>query len=96
MAVDFYSSLYAADISDERCRKEVLQDLSALTSDQRVSLDRELTFYDVTAAVVELSLCCTPGIEGLPAEFYKNVWTVIGLQSPSVKDAFLAVVSVQS
>lgn len=74
----FYSNLYAADNSDEHCRNQLLQDLPVLTLEHKQCLDTELTFEEITAAVMGLSSGRTPGLDGLPAEFYKSFWNVIG------------------
>lgn len=78
LAVDFYSTLFAAENSDGHARKELLQDLPVLTSEQKEFVEKRLTFDEVTASVMELSLGRTPGIDGLPTEFYRSLWTVIG------------------
>lgn len=41
-------------------------------------LEAQLTFNELTSAVMELSSGRAPGIDGLPAEFYKCFWTIIG------------------
>ncbi|XDV25251.1 hypothetical protein PO909_029197 [Leuciscus waleckii] len=78
LAVDFYSNLYAAENSDELCRNQLLQDLPVLTLEHKDILETELTFAEVTAAVMGLSSGRTPGLDGLPAEFYKFFWNIIG------------------
>lgn len=76
LAVDFYSNLYAADNSDEQCI--LLQDLPVLTLEHKQSLETELTFEEITAAVMGLSSGRRAGLDGLPAEFCKSFWNVIG------------------
>lgn len=78
LAVDFYSNLYAAENSDEQCRNQLLQDLPVLTLEHKQFLETELTFKEVIAAVMGLSSGRTPGLDGLPAKFYKVFWNVIG------------------
>ncbi len=41
------------------------------------NLDTDLTFEEVTNAVNQLSSGRAPGIDGIPAEFYKAFWGII-------------------
>ncbi len=41
------------------------------------NLDSDLTFEEVTNAVNQLSSGRVPGIDGIPAEFYKTFWGII-------------------
>lgn len=56
----------------------MLQDLPALTLKHKQLLESDLTFEEVTAAVMGLSSGRTPGLDGLPADFYKFFWNTIG------------------
>lgn len=76
--MDYYSSLYASENSDEQCRNELLCNLPALASEQKNSLEIGLTYEEVTAAVMGLSVGRAPGNNGLPAEFFKAFWPVLG------------------
>ncbi len=42
------------------------------------NLDSDLTFEEVTNVVNQLSSGRAPGIDGIPAEFYKTFWGIIG------------------
>ncbi len=42
------------------------------------NLDSDLTFEKVTKAVNQLSSGRASGIDGIPAEFYKTFWGIIG------------------
>ncbi len=42
------------------------------------NLDSDLTFEEVTNAVNQLSSGRASGIDGIPAEFYKTFWGLIG------------------
>ncbi len=78
IAVDFYSSLYASEKLDEQCRNDLLSDLPILTPKLKAFLETELTYEEVTAAVMGLSVGRAPGIDGLSADFYKAFWPVLG------------------
>ncbi len=77
LAVDLYTDLYSAEIS-EQCRSQLLKNLPVLTSDHKQSLETDLSFEEVTAAVMGLSSGRAPGLDGLPADFYKFFWNIIG------------------
>ncbi len=78
IAVDFYSNLYAMDNTDELNRDELLKDLPRISSEHKEALETELSFEELTAAVMSLSLGRSPGIDGLPTEFYRTFWKIIG------------------
>lgn len=78
LAVNFYSDLYASEPSNEECRRLLLEDLPVLTPELKLLLEADITFEEVTAAVMGLSTGRTPGLDGLPAEFYKAFWAELG------------------
>lgn len=78
-AVDFYSSLYAAEnCENSDCMTQLLQGLPQLDSGSKTVLDAGITFEEVTAAVRQLNSGRSPGLDGLPADFYKSFWNFIG------------------
>ncbi len=72
IAVDFYSDLYAANVTDSKCKDELFSCLKKLTPEQQEVIDSP------TKAVKCLSSEKAPGLDGLPSEFYKYFWNVIG------------------
>jgi hypothetical protein len=46
---------------------------------ERVYLSRELELDELEAAIRELKIEKFPGPDGLPVEFYKQMWYVVGL-----------------
>ncbi len=78
IAVDFYSDLYAMDNTDELNRDELLKDLPCISSEHKEALETGISFEELTAAVMSLSLSRSPGIDGLPTEFYRTFWKIIG------------------
>ncbi len=50
---------------------QFLQDLPKLSSEDKNSLDVMISFDELSKAVKQLSTGKSPGIDGLPAEFYK-------------------------
>ena len=44
----------------------------------RELLDQELTISELQTAIFEMKLNKTPGLDGLPVEFYRTFWSHIG------------------
>ncbi len=44
LAIDFYSNLYATEISDEQCRRELLNDLPILSEDHKELSETDICF----------------------------------------------------
>ncbi len=70
--------LYSTESTDEKSQNELLKNLPHLTSEDKQTLDSSITFDELSAAVSGLASGRTPGIDGLPGEFYKHFWTLIG------------------
>ncbi len=73
-----YSDLYAANDTDSKCKDELFSCLKKLTPKQQEVIDSPITFQEVMQAVKGLSSEKAPGLDGLPSEFYKYFWNVIG------------------
>lgn len=76
--MDFYSNLDAAEQCDTDCAEQLIQDLPQIDSDSKTDLDTELCLQELTTAVGQLGIGRSPGIDGLPSEFYKHFWNFIG------------------
>lgn len=77
-AVQFYKQLFTKELCDPDDTETLLQDLPSLSEEEQRGLDTELTFEELTTAMTQLSSRKVPGIDGLPAEFFKHFWAVIG------------------
>ncbi len=78
LAVDFYANLYAKECTGNLVADELFNNLPVLDEGNAKNLDSDLTFEEVTNAVNQLSSGRAPGIDGIPAEFYKTFWGIIG------------------
>ena len=78
LAVRYYAELYGAEECDGDSAADLLQGLPQLSPGQREELDSDIAFEELTAAVKQLSTGRSPGVDGLPAEFYQRFWTVLG------------------
>ncbi|KAI4899223.1 hypothetical protein NFI96_000470 [Prochilodus magdalenae] len=88
LAVRYYAELYGAEECDGDSAADLLQGLPQLSPGQREELDSDIAFEELTAAVKQLSTGRSPGVDGLPAEFYQRFWTVLGRDFYDVEKAF--------
>ena len=77
-AVDFYSALFRVEDVHRRCQHELLQGLPQLSPENRISMDAHISLEELTTAVGQLAFGWAPGLDGLPADFYKHFWRVLG------------------
>lgn len=79
---DFYQKLYSNKMvnSNEANIIHFLNDIDipTLSNDQRENCEGELTIEECKNSLDSLCNGKTPGIDGLPAEFYKTFWHLIG------------------
>lgn len=78
LAGDFYRQLYSAESCDIDCTEDLLKELPKLGEKQKQALDDLITFQEFTEAMRQLSKGRSPGIDGLPLEFYQQFWDLIG------------------
>ncbi|GAA6078167.1 receptor-type tyrosine-protein phosphatase F-like [Tachysurus ichikawai] len=93
IAVDFHPKLYTAEDSDPQSQAELFQLLPKLIPDQQQDLDSPLTSEEVIKAVQELPTSQTPGLDGIPTEFYKEFWDAIIKMLLWLRDVFISWVS---
>ena len=76
---DFYSSLYKAQDLDSTAQLFFLNKLERrLTSAQAQRCEGPLTLDECYAALKDMPRNKTPGLDGLPAEFYLSFWDLLG------------------
>jgi len=75
-AVEFYSALYSSEYKDD---EELLNSfLPQVSEDSNLLVGGPLHLQQLTTALQSMTAGKTPGIDGLPVEFYKCFWTVLG------------------
>ncbi len=57
---------------------QLLEGLPNLKPEDRETLDTMVSYEELSEAVMQLSTGRAPGVDGLPAEFYKSFWNVLG------------------
>lgn len=75
MAADFYLELYGSDVDSI---KLLSNNLPRLSPENKDASEEEFNFLEFSEAVWQLSTGQVPGLDGLPAEFYKHFWGTIG------------------
>ena len=77
-AVDFYSTLYEAENCIREGQDDLLQGLAQLSCSDRATLDADISLEDLTTALGQMASGRAPGLDGLPADFYKRFWGCLG------------------
>uniref|UniRef100_A0A3P9LKP2 Reverse transcriptase domain-containing protein n=1 Tax=Oryzias latipes TaxID=8090 RepID=A0A3P9LKP2_ORYLA len=78
LAVDFYSGLFGKEDCDSDCVDQLMEGLPRLSDADRDLLDSTISMEELTAAVGQMALGKSPGLDGLPADFYKHFWKCLG------------------
>ena len=73
----FYSNLYNESDSETQDSEQYLTkcNLPSITDEQKAKLDENITMQELGIAVKELKNCKTPGVDGIPVDFYKFFWS---------------------
>ena len=75
----FYKNLYTEEPTDRSSQDWLLERLdSTLTSEDQALCEGELTVEECHAALSHMESGKSPGIDGLPAEFYSRFWGQLG------------------
>ncbi|KAL6475047.1 hypothetical protein MHYP_G00160870 [Metynnis hypsauchen] len=83
--VSFFSKLYKSKWSEAREVEEgFFRDHSQLTRESAAVRDAELSLEELHEALQGMENGWLPGIDGLPVEFYKAFWSVLGQDVLSV------------
>jgi exonuclease III len=77
-ARSFYQNLYHPEPVNLEDQSTLLDDLPKLSQESHDLLDDPLLYDEMTKAVGMMNNNKSPGIDGLPSEFYKTFWPIIG------------------
>ena len=83
----FYQELYTKQATCSKSQNKILQNINkSLTQEQRDALEQPLSVIELFKALLKMKPGKSPGIDGLPMEFYMVFW-------PEIKDEFLELVN---
>jgi exonuclease III len=74
----FYQDLYSPDPVDIESQEVLLDNLPQLSAESKSFLDEPLTLEELSTAVKLVNKNKSPGIDGLPSEFYQTFWPILG------------------
>ena len=78
-ATSFYKELFKEEyVEDEELAESFYAGLPKVKARENAVLDRELSLNELYTALMSLGNGKAPGIDGLPVDFYKSFWPVIG------------------
>ena len=85
---EFYSQLYTAQNLDTVAQDSFLGQLERkLSPDEATCCDGPLTFEECERALRQMPNHKSPGLDGLPAEFYVSFWNILGRDLVNVLNA---------
>ena len=75
ITAEFYRDLYTKQNCDENIQKELLNNVNKpLSATDKEFCDDAISSVQLENAMKELPLHKSPGLDGLPVEFYRSVW----------------------
>ena len=74
---EFYGNLYHQESSDEEIAQEFQTDLPQISQNNKLICDENFSETELKKTVDSLKNNITPGLDGLPTEFYKKFWYLI-------------------
>lgn len=78
LAMDFYENLFSAGTCNPSSVEEMHEGLPMLRLEQVASLETCIMMEEMSKAVQEMPYGCSSVIDGLPSEFYKSFWGLLG------------------
>ena len=78
ITAEYYSNLFQAGETNKRLQKEILSKTKVkINQDQKAFCDKELDLNELEEGMKHLPAGKTPGLDGLPVEFYQKMWPVV-------------------
>ena len=84
---NFYSDLYTPNKVDIKKQDRLLKNIkNKITKQQKDKLDAQVTVDEVKTAVFQMQPGKSPGLDGIPVEFYQEYWE-------NIKDCYMAYIN---
>lgn len=78
-AVSFYEKLYKNESKEDQCIEQCFfRDLPQISEESNEDLNRPITLEELYKNLQSMECGRVPGMDGLPIEFYKSYWNIIG------------------
>lgn len=77
-AVEFYKDLYKSELVGFNVDNEFLNNLPQISEEANFELSKVLTLGELENALQKMECGKSPGIDGLPVDFYKAFWQDLG------------------
>ena len=78
ISTNFYSSLYTPNKVKTKTQEKLLSNIKKrISSEQKQKLDASINLDELFAAVFGMEEGKSPGLDGIPIEFYKEFWSEI-------------------
>ena len=91
-ATNFYKELYStASIPNANVDEYInrIENLNTLTENDALMCEGEITDIECNIAIKNMRSNSSPGLDGIPADFYKKMWDIVGpLVLNSYREAF--------
>ena len=78
ISTEFYKKLYTPSKVNTSTQDKLLKDISkTITIDDKLKLDSPITMKELKEAVFQMMKGKSPGLDGIPVEFYQEYWEII-------------------
>ena len=81
IVTDFYKDLFTPSPTSKSMQNKLLKNITtSISRDDRINLDSPITLAELDVAVEQLKVDKSPGVDGIPSEFYKEFWPLFRKQ----------------
>ena len=78
IATNFYTKLYTPNRVDTKTQDKLLRKIrKKINEEEKDKLDAPITIDELKTALFQMSKGKSPGLDGIPAEFYQEFWDLI-------------------